>query len=180
MPRKETKVLIAIIFLFDLGLLVFWILIFSFTRNQITDTSTKENQIKIELIKRDTAYLMKTDIKNGMDYEKNLDSYIVGKENVADLIKTVDDLAASSNLKASISSINYESSDTLSALGMEYVRINMNTTGNWKNTHLFINLLEAYPLKISIKNVSLNEVSAAGTAIPVWSGVFDFTVIKFK
>ncbi len=181
MPRKETKALVVIILIFDTALLAFWIVMFSFTKNQIADTISSGNEIRSEIIKSDTAFLMKNDIKYGNDYENNLDSYVVGKDNVSDLIKTVENAAVSSNLKESISQISYDSSDALSALGMEYVKISMSMTGSWKNIHFFIDTLEEYPLKIDIDDVSLDVIPASsGTKTPQWSGSLDFTVIKFK
>lgn len=180
MPRKETKVLIAILSLANLVVLILWMGIFSFTKSQVADTVLKENQIKAEIVNQETAFLMKNDVKYGKDYENNLNSYVVASDGTSDLIKNMEDLAATSSLSSNISSIDYVESGSLSSLGMELVEIDMNTTGTWKNTNLFLNLLENYPLKIDIKNTSLALVSGPASKVPQWSGDFEFTVVKFK
>ena len=180
MPRKETKALIAILLLADLAVFVSWFVIFSFTKSQVSDTVSKENQIKAEMINLDTAFLMKNDVKYGKDYENNLNDYVVASDNTSDLIKDIEDLAATSGLNANISSIDYAQSDALSPLGMNLVKIDMNTTGSWKNTNFFLDLLETYPLKIDIKNTSLTLISGPASKVPQWSGSFEFTVVKFK
>lgn len=180
MPRKETKILVTILIVLDLMAVIFFIILFSFTQNQISDTVLKTEEIKAAIKERETLYLMKNDITYGKDYENNLSQYIIGKNDIAGLIKIIEGLATSSNLKFEINSIGNEPSTKLSPIGAELVKMNITASGEWKNLQFFLNLLENYPLKISITNLSLARSGLNVRKAPLWSGTFEFTVVKLK
>ncbi len=181
MPRKETKALVIILLILDLISIACFIVLFSFTKKQISDTVSKTDEIKGEIKQMEALSLMRDDISYGKNYENNLYQYIVGKNDVVGLIKVIEGLIASSKLNSDIGSITYEQSSKLTPLGAELVKINMNANGEWKNLQLFLKLLENYPLKIEIRSVSFARSGDAGTKkAPQWTGSFEFTVVKLK
>ncbi len=59
----------------------------------------------------------------------------------------------------------------------------MNVIGQWKDVQFFLALLENYPLKITVKSVSLSTFGTyevKGKNVPEWSGDFEFTALKLK
>ncbi len=181
MPKKETKILVIILLILDLAAIMVFILLFSFTKKQISDTVSKTDEIKAEITKKETLFLMKNDISYGKNYENNLYQFIIGKNDVVGLIKTIESMVASSSLKSDINSITYEQSSKLTPINSELVKISMSASGEWKNLQFFLNLLENYPLKIDIRNISFARSGDAGAKkVPVWTGNFEFTVVKLK
>jgi len=180
MPRKETKISSTALILFNLAVVVIFFVLYSFTMSQVTDTVAKESQIKAEVIKKDKTYIMKNDIKLGKSYENSLYSYIVGKDGIADLIRVVEGLASKSSLKSEIKNISYETQNNLSSVGLEFIKIEMKVSGEWKNLNYFIELLENYPLKIQINSSSLAMIGTSANKKPEWSGDFELMIVKFR
>jgi Tfp pilus assembly protein PilO len=180
MPKKETKNLITVLFLLNVSALAFWYAIFSFTQGQISDTIEKEGKVKMEIVKKETNFLMKNDIKYGKDYENNLYSYVVPADGSVEVIKTIEELASISKLTLDIKSIDYEQQEKMSKLNLEYLAVNLSVLGSLNNIENFVSLLEKYPLKIDIKDISLNKVSGEGNKTAQWVGVIDLNIIKFK
>ncbi len=176
MPRKETKILVTTLLFSSIGALIIFIALYTFTQSQVTDTVKKENQAKDQIVRNDTLLLMKNDIKFGEENEQALFSYIVPADGIASLLATVEGFTASSSLTYDIAALDYESSDAISPFGLEYAHIDIHVNGSWKNIHHFLDLLEAYPLKINLRNISLDKTASSG----VWSGDIEFTVVKFK
>jgi Tfp pilus assembly protein PilO len=180
MPRKETKILVTTLLFSVIGAFVIFVVLYGFTEGQITDTVKKENQAKDQIVRNDTLLLMKNDIKFGEDNEQALFSYVVPQDGIASLLSNIEGLTASSSLTYTIASLDYESDDTIAPFGLEYAHIDIQVNGSWKNIHHFLDLLEAYPLKINIRNISLDKTAPSGTAGSGWSGDIEFTVLKFK
>jgi len=183
MPTTKTKTFLILLIFLDIFFIAIFIALFIFTKNQISDTINKEDAIKTEIKKEETLSIMKKDVEDSKNYEDKLYGYFIGKDNVVDFLKTLDDLISSSSLKSEIQSINYESLAKINLIETELVRVKMNVKGKWENIQFFLKLLENYPLKISIKNISLNKFSdsiISGKTIPEWSADLDFTAVKLK
>ena len=116
-------------------------------------------------------------------YQQELTGYLIPSGGTVDFIKTLEQLVSNSGIKSDIKTVTTENNDKTNAIGAELLRINMDVLGEWKNVQFFITLLENYPLKIEIKNISLNKFSdytVKGKSTPQWAGNFEFTVVKYK
>jgi hypothetical protein len=183
MKSTKTKTFLILMIILDLFFVAVFIALFTFIKKQISDTVSMTDQIKAEIKKEQTLSLMKKDIEDSKNYQDKLYGYFIGKDNVADFLKILENLVSSSSLKSEVQSVAYEPTDKSALISTELVRVKMNVVGEWKNIQFFIQLLENYPLKIDIKNVSLNKSSDAvvsGRQIPQWSANIDFTVAKLK
>jgi len=183
MPKKETKILIIILLLVDISSIGSFIFLFNFTKNQITESVNRENDIKTELKKEDAVVLMKDDLIQGKIYQDKLSSYMIPSGGTVEFIKTIEQVVLNTGLKYDIQTVNNEPYNKGDAIGAELLHININVIGEWKNIQFFVKSLENYPLKIEIKKVSLNKFSdytIQGRKIPEWSGNFEFTVVKIK
>jgi len=183
MPKKETKILVIILLLADVISIGAFIFLFSFTKGLISESVSNGNDIKAELAKEDTIILMKDDITLGKMYQDKLMGYAIPAGGTVDLIKALEILVSNTGLKSDIKVVASEPYDKGNLLGLELVRINMDVTGEWKNVQFFLTSLENYPLKISVKKVSLSKFSdfnVNGKNIPQWAGNFEFTVVKIK
>ena len=183
MPKKETKTLVAILLLIDIISIGTFIFLFFFTKNIIKESVNKENEIKIELKKEDIRIFMKDNLILGKMYQDKLTDYIIPNGGTVDFIKTLEQLVLNSGLKSDIKTVSNELYSEGNSLGLEFIKINMNVIGEWKNVQFFLTLLENYPLKINIKKMSLNKFSdyiVNGKEIPEWSGNLEFTVVKVK
>ncbi|MFH0755291.1 MAG: hypothetical protein V1910_01315 [bacterium] len=183
MPKKETKILLISFLLIDIISISIFIFLFSFTKNLIADSVNKEDEIKIELKKEDAKVLMKNDFILGKMYKEKLINYMIPSGGVIDFIKILEQLVLKSEIKSDIKMLGNGIYDKGNSIGAEFVKINMNVIGEWKNIQFFLMSLENYPLKIDINKISLNKISTSvkkGKTITEWSGNFEFTIVKIK
>jgi len=183
MPKKETKILTFVLLLIDILMIGIFIFLFSLTKNLITESVNKENEIKTELKKEDTKVVMKNDLVLGEMYQEKLMDYIIPSDGTVGFIKILEVIVANSGLKSDIKSVSNESYGGSDLIGAEYVRISMDVIGEWKNIQFFLKSLENYPLKIEINKIILNKFSdyvIKGRKVPQWAGSFEFTVVKIK
>jgi Tfp pilus assembly protein PilO len=183
MPKKETKILVIALILINALLVGAFIFLYNFTKNLIAESVSMSDDIKAELKKDEIRVLMRSDLTQGKIYQDELASYMLPSDSAVDFIKTVDQLVASSSLKSNISNVASEPYTKGNAINAELLKMNITVVGNWKNIQFFIKLLENYPLKIGINQLSLNKISDTvinGIQIPQWSGNIEFTVVKIK
>jgi|GEM_PF-3305569 len=183
MTKTKTKILLSFLIILDLCLVAVFVVLYIFTKNQITDTINNTNQIITEIKRQETLSLMKKDVEDSKNYENKIYGYFIGADNVADFLKTVEGLVASSSLKDDIQSVDYESPSTVASVNTELLRVKVSVEGEWKNIQYFLKLVENYPLKIDIRNLSLNKVSdsvISGRKVSIWSANVDFMVVKLR
>ncbi len=183
MPKKETKILLAVFLLLGIASMGAFVFLFSFTKNLIAESVNKSNDIKTELKKEGAETLMKDDLILGEMYQKKLEEYIIAKGGTVDFLKTLEQLISNTGLKYNINTVSSATYDKGDKMGEELLKININATGAWQNIQLFLKSLENYPLKINITKMSLNKFSDSiikGRKVPEWSLNLDFTVVKMK
>ena len=183
MPSKKTKNLIIFLLTLNILSIVFFVLLFNHTNGLITESVLIENELKNEIKRDDARVFMREDLEKGKEYEVALKKYILEKDGTVGFIKTLESLVSSSSLKSNIKNVLTENYDKGSTIGLDLIIVNMDVIGEWKNIIYFLKLLENYPLKIDIKNVSLNMSSTyivGGKNVPQWVGSFEFTVVKMK
>lgn len=183
MPKNKTKTLIITVFILDIISFGAFLFLFNHTKSKIVDIVNKEDEIKTQLKIDNVRVLMKDDLSLGKQYQTELKDYILPSNSIVDFIKTVEGLVASSGLKSDIKTVVSEPYDKGNSIGAEYLRVNVDVIGEWKNIQLFLNYLENYPLKINIRRMSLNKISDSfikGRNVSEWSGSFEFTVVKMK
>jgi len=180
MLQKKTKISFIIISIIDLVLIVAFFILFLFVQKQISNTIEKENNIKDEIKKAESNALMDKELLNNKNYTDKLSEYIINSSGLIDFIDILEKNISNNNLKSDVKSLVYEEG---SIPNLELARIKIDITGEWKNVIFFLKLLENYPLKISIDNVSFkkfSEYEVGSKNIPQWIGSFEFTVIKYK
>jgi Tfp pilus assembly protein PilO len=180
MLQKNTKISFIIIFILDLVFIVAFFAMFIFVQRKISDTIEKEDNIRNEIKKVESNALMDKELSNNKNYTDKLSEYIVSSNGIIDFIDILEKSISDNNLKSDIKSLVYEVG---SIPNLELARIKIDVTGEWKNVIFFLKLLENYPLKISIENVSFkrfSEYKVGSKNIPQWVGSFEFTVLKYK
>lgn len=183
MPRKKTKFLFLILSLLVVVSMGFFVFLLSFTNNLIIDSVDKEGQIKKELTRQDSLILMKDTLVTAKQYQDQIMGYAIPAGGTVDFIKDLEQLVSNAGIKSDIKSVSSEKYDKGDSMGLELVRVKMDVIGEWKNVDFFLTLLENYPLKIDINDISLNKFSdyvVGKKTIPEWSGNFEFTVVKIK
>lgn len=183
MPKKETKTLIITLLSINIISISLFVFLFYFTESLIAESVKKEDDIKMELKKEDAIILMKEDLSLGKMYQDKLMTYVVPSGGTVDFIKTLEQLVLSSGLKSDVKSVSSELYDKGNSINLEFLKINIDVIGEWKNVQFFLTLLENYPLKININKISLNKFSdyiVGGKSVPQWAGNFEFTVVKIK
>ncbi len=183
MPEKKTKALATFTLILALFSLSVYFSMFFFMKNRISETMQKQNEIKTAIEKKESLSLTQKSIEDNQVNEDKISGYIVKSNSVADFIKIMESIVASSGLKSQVGSISYESSNNLSAFNAELLDVKITALGPWSNIHFFLQLLENYPLKIDIRSVSLKKFTdyvVKGKDVPQWSADIDFTVVKFK
>lgn len=159
-------------------------LFLSFMMNgKISDTINKTDQIKKQIENEESFSFMQKNIEDNQANENEIAKYIIPPNSVADFIKLLKSIVATSSLKSQVGSITAESSANLSSIDAELLNVNITVEGTWSNIYFFLKLLETYPLKIDIENVSLKQFAdytVKGKQVPQWSADVEFTVVKFK
>lgn len=155
--------------------------IHSLVNAEIAETMVNENKIQTEVSKEDSLSSMEKSVEENELNSGKLTGYIIPANSVSEFIQTLDNIVSSSGLKSQIGSIAYQSSASLSAVNAELLDVKITVEGSWSGLHFFLQLLETYPLKINIENVSLKQTDETiKGAVPQWSGDIEFTVLKFK
>lgn len=183
MPKKKTQSLaLSMLILTALSAGVFFSLL-SLMGNKVLETVNNTNEIKTEIAKEESLSFMQKNVLENQTNKNLITGYILPANSVSDFIQTLEDVVATSGLKSQINSITSEPSDALLAANAELLDVKMSVIGPWSNMHFFLQLLESYPLKISMKNVSLKQFAnytVKGKQVPQWSGDIEFTVVKLK
>ena len=180
MPTKKTKIIFfTALFLVILASLCFVLMYMSM--NSLIDISAiKEDQIKSKIQTVDSKSLMKKDLETNSLKISELSDFMIGSEDTVDFIKNLETITAKNNLKINIkNAVSGPSSNDKLVL----LNITLEVTGEWKDVEFFLELLENYPLKISINNTSISKSSDSkvnGKIVPQWIGSFDFSVVKLK
>lgn len=183
MPKKETKILILTLLLINILSIGFFVLSLYFTDSLVKKSINTEDIIEVELKKEDIKSLMKDDLAQGKIYQEKLTNYIIPSDGTVDFIKILEQLVLNSGLKSDIKNVSNKPFPAGNTIGMEYLSVSMDVTGEWKNVQFFIKSLENYPLKIDITKLSLSKFSdyvIKGKNVPIWSGDIEFTVVKIK
>ena len=179
MLQKKTKISLIVISIIDLALIVSFFAMFLFVQGKISDTIEKEDNIRKEIKKDESNALMNKELLNNKNYTEKLSEYIVSSSGLIDFIDILEKNISNNNLKHDVKSLVYEAG---SIPNLELARIKIDVTGEWKNVIFFLKLLENYPLKISIDNVSFkkfSEYEVGSKNIPQWIGSFEFAVLKY-
>ena len=180
MLQKNTKISFIIILIIDLVFIVGFFILFLFVQKQISNMIEKENDIRNEIKRVESSALMNKELLNNKNYTDRLSEYIIGANGVIDFVDMLEKIISDNNMKSDIKSLVYEEGGISN---LELARIKIDITGQWKNVIFFLKLLENYPLKISIENVSFkrfSEYKVGSKNIPQWVGSFEFTVLKYK
>ena len=180
MLQKKTKISFIIISIIDLFFIIVFFILFLYVQKQISIITEKENSIRDEIKKAESSALMDKELLNNKNYTDKLSEYIISSNGVIDFIDILEKKISSNNLKSDVKSLVYEAG---SIPNLELARIKIDVTGEWKNVIFFLKLLENYPLKISIENVSFkkfSEYKVGSKDVPQWVGSFEFTVLKYK
>lgn len=183
MPKRKTKILAAFSFILALAALGAFFFLFSFMKGKVAEAVNEENEIKVQIEKEDSLSSMQRSIEDNQADENEIAGYVIPSNSVADFIQTLDTLVATSGLESEVDSVNYVPSAALTPENAEDVDVKISVEGAWSNVMFFLQLLEHYPLKISIESVSLKqyaEYTVKGKEIPQWSADIDFTAVKFK
>ncbi len=180
MLQKNTKISFITILIIDLVFIVGFFILFLFVQKQISNMIEKENDIRNEIKKVESSALMDKELFNNKNYTDKLSEYIIGVNGVIDFIDILEKIISDNNMKSDIRSLVYEENGISN---LELARIKIDITGEWKNVIFFLKLLENYPLKISIENISFKkfaEYKVVSKDISQWVGSFEFTVLKYK
>ena len=183
MPKKQTKTLVITLLMIDVISISIFMFLFFYTKSLIAESVNNSYIIKTELEKEDANIIMKDTIAMGKTYQNQLINYIVPSGGTVDFLTTLEQVASNSGVKFNINTVVNEPYGKGDSIGMELISIDMGATGEWKNIQFFLTSLENYPLKIDIKNVSMNKISdytVNGKSVPQWSLSLEFTVVKMK
>lgn len=183
MPKKKTKILLITLFFADILIAGVFAFVYISTKNLITESVNKEDQIKAELKKENAAVIMKEDLALAKVYQEKLNNYVINSNGTVAFIELLENMIIKSGLKSDIRNVATEAYKKSGVSNVELLRVNADVVGEWKNVQYFLNLLENYPLQINIEKVSINkfsDLSSKGKSISQWAGSFEFTVLKIK
>ncbi len=153
-------------------------LLYLSTIGKVSDATINEEKIRNEIIRKESIDIMKKNLGNDTDYEKELKKYLIGNEesDLATFISTLEKFSADHALKFAVSSVSFEDAPKLTAISSEYAKLRITFSGKWENTQSMIAFLENYPFKIEIKSVSMQK----NYENKDWSLAVDFNVAKIK
>lgn len=115
---------------------------------------------------------VKTVADENKDAIEILRSSFVKKGDEVKFIESIEETAASSNIKFDISSLDAKND---ASSFKEDIKITAKTEGSWKNTITFLDKIEKMPFTVSIDDVDLNSYSDGN-----WSSTIKLTVFREK
>jgi len=136
------------------------------------------------IIAKDTAeqsriLSLRNSVKNTQNDKILLDTFFVPKENVADFLQSIENLADQSGVTHTLS-VGTQSDGALDPLNREWLTVTVSTTGSFDQTIRFLSLLESMPVKSAFSTISINTVVPPTKGGVVWTASIAFKVIKTK
>ncbi len=165
------KVLIGA-FVFALTSLSAYVFLFLSVKESNQNISSLQNQISIEVGKQSREGSTKNLLANTEESRKMLSTYFVNKEEIVEFIESIEDLAKKSGASLRLNSVG-EEDEIVGRNQVSVLVISLQADGSWAAVHSLLASLESIPYKIHFREVSL-EVSDS----KVWTGKFEFTVVK--
>lgn len=113
----------------------------------------------------------------------NLQNFVLVSGGEVGFIKTIEDLAVSSNVKAEIKTAQIEQILGKESAVVENFKVGLDAIGKWSDVIYFLTLIENLPYKTQIVSVSLDKFSdnvAGNVKVPQWLLSIEFSVVKFK
>ncbi len=155
---------------------VYWVAYSSLLSTNASVIST-EVSLNDATANKDKLKALKKTISDSSSDIQRLDGMFLDKDGVASFLQQVESLADLSGVTHSLSP-DIQQDGTLATRQKELLKISLNTTGSWVGTYRFLNLLENLPYKIAFSNVSIQSGEGDKVGGSVWTGSFQFTVVK--
>ena len=182
MLKKSTKNILIFSGVLDVILvIVLGVMIFHVDETNLVSLKTVSD-IKTEIKREEMYFSQRKDAEDSQINISKVAGFIVKADSVVDFMKDLDNLTLNNGLKSEVKAVSVEALPG-NFSNVELLNIKISVTGEWRNVEYFLKLLENYPLKIDIKNVSLSKFSdyiVRGKKVPQWLGDFEFTVLKSK
>jgi hypothetical protein len=180
--KKSKKILFLSSVMATFSVLVF-LTMFFIIKSLNQSSLEKSNEIKNEIEKDESLFFIKKDIENNKILLEKIDNYVIKSDEVVNFIQAIEGLALNNGLKSEVKSVSFTSFSDIDSSYLELTKVKINVVGEWGNVEYFLQILENYPLKINIANISLSKFTSntvKGKTISQWSGDFEFTVVKLK
>ena len=182
MPHTRTKIMFA--FLLALCALSIGAFIFLWNQMQaaVEDSVNASGQITADIENKESVAAEAHDLATAETYMPALTAYIVPSGGVTNFLSALGTLATSSGVASQIGNVGFVSAPAAAAFGATTLDVSMSVVGDWSHVNLFLKKLAAYPLGITIQNVTMNKFSdyqVRGKTVPAWSGTVEFTALAF-
>jgi hypothetical protein len=174
MRKIKTKILLIVFILANAATLFF----FWFIQNAINKLQDETVAIRSEVrnLYNEEIYLLliKKVLADTIAERKIIDGYFLSSDGVVDFIKQLENIAAKNNLILVMESVGIEETESNYR---ENFRVIVKTKGDFYGTMKFIDTLENLPYHLTIRLVDL---AVSEETKPIWRGVYEIFVLKFK
>jgi hypothetical protein len=151
--------------------------LYTLIRLNIEKTVAFDNQYAERVAAEEEARALRASVEKIGPEMQRLNTRIVQRIEVVEFIEMIEKRARELGLGIEVESAqeNKHESDQY-----QYLRLTLRTQGSWKETYLFLSLLESLPYKISLNNIGLNAQSLLNTPEQVWIGTYTLDVVRYK
>ena len=188
MTFKPSKIIVIILSFFALALFIIYYLIFSDIKTKNQHASILEQELSSQTKNQQYMLSLKRNIQNADSDISSINNSIMSEDGDVAFIEDLENFANDNNLTLSIDSLTLEDSQILASSSITSLKVRAKTKGSWFGTYKFLARMESLPLKIKIYRFgftkTVNEIGVdnkkISNQVPVWQGIFEMNVLKYK
>lgn len=175
MKSNSTKVLILII-ICNLGAIAGYYFLFQYIKTQSNAALSLTSTINLSQQKNSHISSLRAVVKDTEGERQQLTAFLLPKDAEVSFIEQIENLAKSSGLSVTTKSVFSAAGNTKA---VKIFQMQLETTGSWSNTLIFLSQVESLPYNIQVPGILLNKQPAVGkTAGSVWMATFDLSVTE--
>jgi Tfp pilus assembly protein PilO len=171
-PKHKSKIILAIGAILLMGFAGVYALTFYLLKKEVGQTSAILQQQAQGESRRDNIEAFKKTITETADKRAMLEAFFLTPDNVPDFISNIEEWGTKLGLKATLSGLREDDTQTLS--------FSVQADGTFDQITRFMELLQNMPYDVHLDKVSLiNQVEGEKTSGKVWHSTFDIRITSY-
>ena len=138
-----------------------------------------ETQIRIAQLGKQNSQMQNLEhvIRDTKAGREQIGNYFVDSEKIIEFLETVESLGGVANVDVDVKSITEEETKIAT---VKELNLTIDFTGEWREVHHFLVLLESAPVKMTLDRLTLGERPENEEGIIVWRGNVSLRVLQLK
>lgn len=183
-PRSRTKQLFSVALILNLVLLGGFVGLYYLLQNRAQAANELRKEVAQKRKAKEYEATRSQLVESTAEERSAVDSLFVRPDGSASFIATIEGLARDAGADLEINNVSVKSlgneSDNAAANFFENLHLDTQVTGTWNQATHYLQLLEALPKEVRIKNVSVKQGGGFGDDDSVQSWTVSVTVVARK